>query len=316
MIELRHDSLRLSCPEVHEDAVCDVAFQRTLRIPEDNEAYPLPAGLGEYPLQFTVDYADRAPKAWRVDPGVFLPMYQSEAMWMSFGGYRSASRYPFALKIAAGELNAVTGSEVVRGLSRAEQDYVVLPNQPWLDGYCVHRGYIRQFVATALTERDTGAEPLTVESERGGIRFTAYPMKREKYEELERIELELPDLEMCVMASPSESMGLAPGGLMEQEIYDDTYGLDAWDLEHAVECTLHIANTRDYLKITGRCPPTRPATQEQYREAGIPWFKYYSADSRVLRGARGWEQRQLEGDRCVELPDRPDSTKLTDSPML
>jgi hypothetical protein len=29
---------------------------------------------------------------------------------------------------------------------------VVLPEQPWLDGYCVEKGYIRQFVAMPLGE--------------------------------------------------------------------------------------------------------------------------------------------------------------------
>ena len=33
MIELKHDELVFQFPEVHEDAVCRVGFQRTLRIP-------------------------------------------------------------------------------------------------------------------------------------------------------------------------------------------------------------------------------------------------------------------------------------------
>jgi hypothetical protein len=285
MIELCHDILRLSCPEVHEDAVCDISFQRTLRVPDDNEAYPLPAGLGAFPLEYTARYADRAPKAWSAAPGVFLPMYQSEAMWMSFGAVRSESHYPFALKIAAGEINAVSGNAMAEGLSRREQDYIVLPDQPWLDGFCIHEGYIRQFIAMRLGEGYTAEEQLTGRAEHGGVRFMAYPMKRERYEELERVELDMPDLDMCVMSCQSESMGLAPGGVMEQAIYQDSYGPDAWDLAHGVACTLHIANSRDYLRITGRCPPTLPATEEQYREAGIPWFKYYNADANVLRGA-------------------------------
>ena len=49
MIELRDDELVFRFPEVHEDAVCTIGFQRTLRIPDDNRDYPLPPGLGAFP---------------------------------------------------------------------------------------------------------------------------------------------------------------------------------------------------------------------------------------------------------------------------
>ncbi len=42
MIELKNNELVLRFPKVHGDAVCQVAFQRTLRIPDDNREYPLP----------------------------------------------------------------------------------------------------------------------------------------------------------------------------------------------------------------------------------------------------------------------------------
>jgi hypothetical protein len=50
MIELEHDALTFSFPEVHADAVLRVDFQRTLRIPDDERTYHLPAGLGRFPL--------------------------------------------------------------------------------------------------------------------------------------------------------------------------------------------------------------------------------------------------------------------------
>ena len=39
-------------------------------------------------------------------------------------------------------------------------------------------------------------------------------------------------------------MGLAPGGRMQQEIYDDPYGLDAWDQRHASRCFVSIVNSQ------------------------------------------------------------------------
>ena len=43
MIELRNDELVFRFQEVHADAELRVSFQRTLRIPDDNRSYPLPA---------------------------------------------------------------------------------------------------------------------------------------------------------------------------------------------------------------------------------------------------------------------------------
>src|SRR4051794_108514 len=51
VIELRHDALVFSFPELHGDARLEIDFQRTLRIPDDDSAYPLPPGLGRFPLR-------------------------------------------------------------------------------------------------------------------------------------------------------------------------------------------------------------------------------------------------------------------------
>ena len=83
MIELHDGQLVFRFPEVHEDAELIVDFQRTLRIPDDNREYPLPLGLGSFPLQHVDDHAARTPESWRRHGGVFLPMYQAEAMWIS-----------------------------------------------------------------------------------------------------------------------------------------------------------------------------------------------------------------------------------------
>lgn len=84
MIELKHDELVFQFPEVHEDAVCRVDFQRTLRIPDDNREYPLPPGLGRFPVEHVEDHSSRLPSAWIERGGVLLPMYQAEALWINF----------------------------------------------------------------------------------------------------------------------------------------------------------------------------------------------------------------------------------------
>jgi hypothetical protein len=51
-----------------------VAFERTLRIPDDGREYPLPPSLGEFPVHRVEDYPDTTPVEWRGRGGVFIPM--------------------------------------------------------------------------------------------------------------------------------------------------------------------------------------------------------------------------------------------------
>ena len=94
MIELKRKTLEFSFPEVHPHAKCRIAFQRTMRIPDNDQTHYLPPSFRNFPLHHIDDFAS-IPKAWQDRGGVFLPMYQSEAMWISFD-----SDYPCAIKIS------------------------------------------------------------------------------------------------------------------------------------------------------------------------------------------------------------------------
>lgn len=285
MIELNEDQLNFRFPGVHPRAMCHIDFQRTLRIPDDNREYPLPPGLGRFPVAHVDDYAAKLPEVWRHHGGVFLPMYQSEALWISFTGW-----YPCAVKVAAGKINAVSGKAWENRLSNDPQDYIVVPSQPWLDGFNVAEGYIRQFVAMPLGEGFTAEEQITGKGEHGGLQLIVYPMKREVYvEHFEqkniRAESYDSDIMFCRSAKTSvQEMGLAPGGLMRQKIYKDKYGIDTWDQDNGLRCFVHLANSAVYQKITGHVPPHKPPTAWQYTKAGMPWFDYYS-DGRALAGS-------------------------------
>ena len=283
MISLENDTLTLRFPEAHHRATCGVSFQRTLRIPDDNREYPLPPGLGRFPLRHVDDYADSLPAAWQTHGGVFLPMHQSEAMWISFH-----ASHPMALKVAAGKINAVTGEAWSRELAADPQDYLVVPGQPWLDGFCVAKGTIRQFVAMPLGKGFTAEEQLTGRAEHGGLQIIAFPMKASVYRELleERSAVQSPAPEGVVCDSASlKSMGLAPGGLMRQEIYEDYYGIDAWDTSTSSRCFVHLLNSRQFFSVTGTPAPTMPPTAKDYSDAGLPWFEHYGGDKAALDGA-------------------------------
>ena len=283
MVELRGDELVFRFPEVHAAAVCHIGFQRTLRIPDDNRDYPLPPGLGLFPIRRVDDHLDRAPDGWGRHGGVFLPMYQAEALWLHF-----STPYPMAVKVAAGKVDAVTGEGWTDGLSPRPQNYLAVPDQPWLDGFCVGKGLIRQFVAMPLGDGYTAEEQLTGEAAHGGLQIVAYPMQAARYEawkgeRLQRLESDV--MMGCQAPADAPEMGLAPGGLMRQEIYRDEYGFDAWDTSARSRCFVHILNSLQFLQVSGGAPPAMPPTARDYTDAGLPWFEHYGGDLTALDGA-------------------------------
>ena len=138
-----------------------------------------------------------------------------------------------------------------------------------------------------LGEGYTAEEQLTGEARHGGVQFTVYPMKASEYEARYRGVDRRSDVLYCMVPSaPPVEMGLAPGGLMRQEIYSDDYGFDVWDTAAGASCYVHIVNSLQYFSLCGVSPPHRPPTAERYAKAGLPWFDYYDADRTALAGAR------------------------------
>ncbi|MCC6751520.1 MAG: hypothetical protein IT371_27960 [Deltaproteobacteria bacterium] len=298
MIELKDDGLLFTFPEVHPGAELRIELQRTLRIPDDDKAYPLPPGFGPFPMRHVDDFAERVPREWVEHGGVMLPMYQSEALWLHFQGTYledHETTYPFAIKVAAGKINAATGDAWSSGLHRDPQDYLYVPGQPWLDGYCVEKGFIRQFVAMPLGAGYTAEEQLTGKAEHGGLQLIVYPMKREVFERrFPKVERkvreryhEFADMDAMAVpcaAAPSPAMGLAPGGRMRQEIYADVFELADWDAASS-RCFVHLANSLVWRGITGENPPTTPPTAKEYARAGLPWFDYYGEGAKAVEGS-------------------------------
>ena len=293
MITLQHEQLVFRFPHVDDDAGIRIDFQRTLRLPDDGHDYHLPPGLGRFPLRHIEDFDLGSSNRRKARGGVIMPMFQTDALWLNFSslGYGRPA-LPVALKIGAGKINAVSGEKWGDGLSQDPQNYVVLPAQPWLDGFNVEKGKVRQFVAMPLGKGYTVEEQIDPESDVGGIQIEAIPMKKEAYEELKAKREELSSMRfgvsmmMACEASASMEMGLGMGGSMRQEIYDDEYGLDAWDLANSQRCFIMLANAEQWMSITGEEPPLSPISAEAYSKAGLPWFDYYDGDRQAIEGAK------------------------------
>lgn len=270
-----------------------VSFQRTLRIPEDGRTYPLPPGLGRFPVRRVADFADRVPASWREHGGVFIPMYQREALWLSF---HAADWRPSAVKIGVGRINALSGKPWDQELRCQKEDYVVVPDQPWLDGINAGKGVVRQFVAMPLGMGYTVEGQLTGKEEHGGIQIIAYDPKPGRFPE--QAPARRREVLCCECAATSAAMGIAAGGKLTQKIYPDQYGIETWDQENYGRVYVHIVNSMMYRQITGEEAPATPVTARDYAAHGLPWFALYDEGKGDIAGSE-----ELAGVKSVKGMD-------------
>jgi hypothetical protein len=282
-----------------------LTFQRTLRIPDDGKSYPLPPGLGAFPIRRVLDYQDRVPPGWVKTSGVFIPMYQREAMWVSFA---SRPWRPNAVKIAAGKINAVSGKPWDQSLARPEpgrggrepaQDYLTVPPQPWLDGFNTGEGTIRQFVAMPLGMGYTVEGQVTGKEEHGGLQIIVYEPKPGRFPDHPPRPVVTRNITAAgggfgappgfgpspgampmapaPGAAPSRakgaSMGLGAGGTMTQKIYPDPHGIETWDESVYGRVFVHIVNSVLWTEITGEPPPPTPGSPQSNTQGGKPGYK-------------------------------------------
>jgi hypothetical protein len=92
---------------------------------------------------------------------------------------------------------------------------------------------------------------------------------------------------------------------MRQEIYKDPFKLSDWDMDQKSRCFVHLANSIVWRAITGDTPPTVPFTAKEYTDHGLPWFDYYSDNSRPLKGSEKLKGLKSVVDMGKEKGDNP-----------
>ena len=276
---------------VSSDALCfgsgvRVTFQRTLRIPDDGGSYPLPPGLGAFPLRRIEDFASRVPAGWAARGGVILPMYQREALWICFQGQPWKPR---AVKVAVGKICALTGAPWSEALHATPQDYLVTPPQPWLDGIAAGAGMVRQFVAMPLGLGYTVEGQVSGEERFGGIQLKVFEPRPGRFPDQPppmRARCAAAPPAPAARASAAGAMGLGAGGRMKQKIYPDSHGIDTWDQSHSGRVFVHIVNSEMWRDITGEPPPPSPVSARTYAQHGLPWFALYDEQLPTLAPAQ------------------------------
>ncbi len=288
-------------------------FQRTLRIPDDGGTYPLPPGLGAFPIYRVRDYADQVPQGWDHANGYFIPMYQREAMWIDFNG---AWWKPNAVKIGVGVVNAVSGGEWNLDLDDDPQDYVVAPDQPWLDGIKSGEGTIRQFVAVPLGSGYSVEAQVTGKETDGALRIAVFEPKDGRFPDHppqnDRYVLHEQNMSTMKMKMDGAGMGIGAGGSMKQKVYEDGYGLDTWRQKDPQRVVLYIINSAQFKAITGIEPPATPVDAATYTNYGFPWFDLYDEHKSDLPASGALRDVKSTG----ELDKQKGISKQNDSSVV
>jgi hypothetical protein len=207
-----------------------MAFHRTLRLPEDDKIHELPANLGLLPL-FNISAV--APKLLSsqspslVDMarkgGIFFPLYQREAMYISFKSTR-----PFAIRIYTGGVNAVSGLPWTETTS---QDYVSVPPQKYIDGIALDRLSVRQFVAMPIGAGYSIEKQITGAEEIGGFQLLVTPYGSPlslSWTRLKKVPVDMASgrtyqLEACRIGNTKQTpreLGMEPGDLLRSDRSD------------------------------------------------------------------------------------------------
>lgn len=263
MIDLNHDQLLFAFPEVHPDAKLTIEFQRTLRIPDGEREFPLLPGLGRFPLFPVQDLVERGAAPWLDKVEAMLPMYQSEAMWLSFRPSYSVAHeafYPFAVKIRTGQKDAVSGRQWSTALHRNPQDYLVLKEQSWLGGFSNGHGLVHQFVAVPLGNKEIeGLETPDLDN-KGRVQIEVYPLARRAFDLYHPTD----SWKRHLTASRNRQGGNgsiehgAQAELEPQKLNGNSFRHEDWDREARSTYSIHLANSLQWCAMTGSPPPSPP----------------------------------------------------------
>ncbi|MDX9760204.1 MAG: hypothetical protein RBU27_13675 [Bacteroidota bacterium] len=289
-----------------------LTFQRTLRIPDDGREYPLPPGLGSFPLYPVRDFRERVPAHWDIEHGYILPMHQREAMWIDFDG---AYWKPNAVKVGVGLVNAVSGTEWNLALGASPQDYLVVPDQPWLDGIKSGEGTIRQFVAVPLGTGYTVEAQVTGKESDGALRIAVFEPKPGRFPdqppepERDALYSKAPALAQSLEAG---GMGIGAGGTMRQKVYEDAYGVATWSVDQTQEVVIYIVNSAQFESLTGITPPPTPIDAATYTAYGFPWFDLYDEHKKDLHASEELKKVKSTGqlDKEKDLKIQDDSSVI------
>ena len=237
-----------------------LTFYKTVRVRDNNEISNLPPNLGEFDVYKVADY-ENCPKNWDKE-AYFIAMQDKEAMWMGFQCLE-----PISILIGTSDINALSGKKFENKLEKG--NYMTVPPQPWLDGWKGDDGSVYQFVATKTGENKTVGEQILKTTDHSLI-ISVFKAKNPKDLKFKNPSTKWGDSEAgnleyaasnCCRSLCCSDMGLGKGGKIKQKVYEDPYGVEAWQEKLEKSLKVYLINALEFSCITGM---ELPVSAENY----------------------------------------------------
>ncbi|KAF7943367.1 hypothetical protein EAE96_011294 [Botrytis aclada] len=296
----------------------EISFHRTIRVPDDGKNYQLPPDLGEFPIFSIDDYAEKLPVNIVRKGGVFVPIWQREALWIKFHAYKTSR---FAVKVFVDGINVLSEEsrhceiEPVEPVAESDvkQDYLVVPGQRWLDGVVRTNGTVMQFVTVPTGSGYSVEAQITGVDKIAGLQFEIIPFReilsveegmivhlvlnvRGGFDYANSSSWEKKQLQKTMEREDEKrekeeyernyELTLAPGGSIHQAIRRDYFDKDRYDEKNAVMFNVQFLAPKTFHLVTGTPPPQTPVSAESYAKHGYPFFEMYN-EPRAITGTFG-----------------------------
>lgn len=250
MLEINSNDLYFSYPEVHQYANLRVRLYITNGTAEKS-----------LPLHHIDDF-ENVPPEWKKRGGVITPVAPGAFMYLKF-----VSGYPFAVKVACGKINALTGKLWENELNEP-QDYLSTKDQEFLTGYKTGKNTVSKFMATKLGDGFTPEEQITGEASFGGIQIICYPLKASVYKAMNNKKIsDEPKRNPDVMYSKKRdhlkesTIGLSLSEFENLTIHEDQFGVDSWETSSNDRCYIHLCHSKNWTDYTRLKEPEKLSTE-------------------------------------------------------
>lgn len=244
MLTISDHQLVFHFPDVHLEAVCCVSLHR--QDPLQRKSLIPWFDSDRVPLFHLDDYASVLPASWVKRGGVLAPVRPGEHLSVHFGG-----NYSFAVKIASGKINAITGTIWKDALDTNQKDYLVSSWQGGFSGFQQPDGTLRKFVVAPMGLGETVEEQTTGVAEFGGLQIIAYPQKAAVHEHARRQPLFSRNRVQETEETDPQALGLGAGETVKERVKKDD-DPQQWDTRHSSRCFVHLLSEEDFLRITRR----------------------------------------------------------------
>lgn len=89
--------------------------------------------------------------------------------------------------------------------------------------------------------------------------------------------------------NPDHQLGIAPGGLINQQVRTDYHDPKDWLRGLTFSFPVHILNSEAFRAVTGANPPPSPVGAQTYAQAGLPFFELYEEEESGIVGFESFD---------------------------